>query len=502
MISLLIRIAVVIVFGLLTFLFFKKTSGKYDLFKIIAASILFVALLTWVLPVSQFTGSEMYVGDIARLGVANLFATGVYSLSTVMYQVTFLFVLGGFYGVLSSTKAYKKLVDNIVNLLKGYELPFVIIISFIFAGLASICSEIYQLLIFVPFVITIISNLKLDKITALSTTFGSILIGRLGATYSPAAYNYINSYFGMDFNSEIITKVAIFVLAFVLFNFFNFLHTKETLSKKKRDIITEDKFATVVEETKKSKKENNTAYWPLIVILGVVLVLQVLGYVAWNTSFKISIFETFHNWLLEFKVFDHAIFSYILGASEVGIVKSFGNWDLFTIQIILIIATAITAIAYRVKLDELVGNFINGAKKMSRLVLILILIYTVFVITYWSPIVPTIVDWLMGLTKNFNIYLASLSSFIASTLNVDMDFAIYSIGAYLVSIAGKFTSLTGIIMNAMHGFANLFVPTSGILMLGLAYLNVPYKDWMKYIWKFLAGMLVGLLIIFTIVRYL
>lgn len=81
----------------------KKSIKKHDLFKIIGIAILFTALLTWIIPVSQYTGTEMYVGEISRLGIANLFASGVYSLSTMLYQVTFLLVLGGFYGLLSVT---------------------------------------------------------------------------------------------------------------------------------------------------------------------------------------------------------------------------------------------------------------------------------------------------------------------------------------------------------------------------------------------------------------
>ena len=139
---------------------------------------------------------------------------------------------------------------------------------------------------------------------------------------------------------------------------------------------------------------------------------------------------------------------------------------------------------------------------MSRIVLLLVLIYVVFVITNLSPIVPTITDWIVGLTKNLNVYLASLASLIASILNVDLNFVAYNIGGYFAANAGNFTSLYAIITSSMYGFASFFAPTSAILMIGLAYLDIPYKDWMKYIWRFLLGMLVGLLIIFSIVRFL
>ncbi len=479
----------------------KGMFKKYDLFKIVGITILLAAILTWIIPIGQYTGSEMYIGEINRIGIANLFFTGIYSLSTLLYQVTFLLVLGGFYGLLSSIDAYKGFIEKVVNKLKGKELPFILITSFVFAGLASISSDIYPLLVFTPLFITIILNLKMDKITALCTTFGSILVGKLGATYSNYVFGYINSYFSMGFNTEIITKVAIFVLAFVLFNFFNLLHSKETLKKKNnKDVANEDKFAVVVEE--KKGKKGNTKVWPLVVILAFVLVIQLLGYINWKTSFGIDIFDKFHKWLLGIKIGDHAIFSYILGTEEMGVVQAFGMWSLFNIQIIMIIASIVLAIAYKVNFDKLIGTFIEGAKKMCRIVLLLVLIYVVFVITNLSPIVPTIVDWIIGLTKHFNIYLASLASMIASIFNVDLDFVAYSLGQFYVASAGSYSNVAALIMSSMHGFVGFFAPTSAMLMIGLAYLNIPYKEWMKYIWRFLVGMLAGLLIIFTIVRFL
>lgn len=486
----------------------KKMFKNHDLFKIVGIAILFVALLTWIIPVSQYTGTEMYIGDISRTGIVDLFGSGLYSLSTTLYQVTFIILLGGFYGVLTHITAYRNLVSKIVKMLKGKEIAFILITSFVLAGLASITSDIYQLLLFVPFLVTIILNLKLDKISALSTTFGSILIGRLGATYSTYAYSYINSYFEMTFASEIITKVAIFVLTYVLFNFFNFLHAKKTLNTKKKETFeTEDKFAISLEEkktksTKAAKKEKDTKVWPLIVILAIILIFQILGFIAWKGSFNLDIFENFHTWLTGIKVGDHAIFSYLLGSENIGLVKAFGSWDLFNLEIIIILATLIIAIAYKVGFDKLIEQFLEGVKKVSRLVLLLVMIYAIFIITVWNPFLPTIVDWIMGLAKNFNIYLASLATLIASLFSVDMDYTVYTLGAYFATSAGTHANLAGIIMNSMHGIAGFIAPTSAILMLGLAYLNIPYKEWMKYIWRFLVGMIVGLLIIFTIVRYM
>ena len=45
------------------------------------------------------------------------------------------------------------------------------------------------------------------------------------------------------------------------------------------------------------------------------------------------------------------------------------------------------------------------------------------------------------------------------------------------------------------------MPVSGVLMVGLSYLKIDYKQWFKYIWMFAAVMFAVLLILATIVYY-
>ena len=54
-----------------------------------------------------------------------------------------------------------------------------------------------------------------------------------------------------------------------------------------------------------------------------------------------------------------------------------------------------------------------------------------------------------------------------------------------------------LIMQAMHGFTMLLLPTSAILVSGLAMLKVSFLDYLKYAWKFLLQVLVVCLIVFV-----
>ena len=71
---------------------------------------------------------------------------------------------------------------------------------------------------------------------------------------------------------------------------------------------------------------------------------------------------------------------------------------------------------------------------------------------------------------------------------------------YLTSVVADTASypVIGVIFQSMYGFTMLFAPTSVILMVALSYLDIPYKKWLKTIWKLLLEFLVILLIVFTI----
>jgi uncharacterized ion transporter superfamily protein YfcC len=52
------------------------------------------------------------------------------------------------------------------------------------------------------------------------------------------------------------------------------------------------------------------------------------------------------------------------------------------------------------------------------------------------------------------------------------------------------------------GFTNMLTPTSGVLMAALAMARIPYAEWVKWIWKMVAVLLVlGLLLLLPTVLW-
>lgn len=474
----------------------KKFFEKHDLVKIILIAIVFTLVLTWIIPSGVYQGQDV-TGVITRTGFADLFLGGMMSVSFFLQQILFIVTVGAFYGVITKMEGYKKLVDSLSKKLKGHEIPFILIVSLLITGLTSITTNVFVLFLFIPFIITIARRLNLDNISAYAITFGSMLVGVIGATYGTEGLisfvNYLKYYTTATVDVEIAVRAGILLLAFVLFNFFNVNHVKKVLSSKKANKEEkEDLFA--VEESKQKKAKT----WPVAVGFIVLFLFVVLGFIDWETNFNITIFTEFHNWLLKLAIGDYTIISYLLGVNS----NPLGEWQLYHIIVIMAFVLGILAFIYRVDFDNLLEGIETGIKKILKLVGIITLVYVVFVFMYWSPIVPAMVSWVEGLADSFNPYLATISASISAFFHADFGYTGYALGNLLASYEGDTFNIAYVIYSSMNGLISMFAPTSVIAMVGLAYCDVPYKKWFSYIWKFLVGMLVCLLVIFTLLTYL
>lgn len=473
----------------------KKFFEKHDLVKMILIAIAFTLVLTWIIPSGVYQGEEV-AGTLQRTGISDVFLGGMMSVSFFLQQMLFVVVVGAFYGILTKMDGYKKLVSDLAQKMKKHTIPFVLVLSLLIAGFTSITTNMFVLFLFIPFVISVIRKMGLDDMTAYATTFGSMLIGVLGATYGTEGLlsfiNYLKYYTTATIDVEIAVRAGILLLAFILFNFFNVTHIKKVLTKKSNKEEKEDLFA--VEEPKQKK----TKTWPVILGFVVLFIFMVLGFIDWETNFNISIFTDFHAWLLKLAIGDYTIISYILGANA----AAFGAWQLYHIIAIMAIVLFILAFIYRVNFDTIMEGIETGIQKVLKLVGIMTLVFVIFVFMYWSPIVPTIVSWVNGLADGFNPYLSAISASISTFFHADFGYTGYALGNLLASYEGDSFNIAFVIYITMNGLISMIAPTSIITMLGLSYCDIPYKKWFSYIWKFLLGMLICLLVIFTLLAYL
>ena len=496
------------------FLHFGK-SEEHSVSKVVLWLLFLVILLSWLIPSGTYsTGGTFTASEkLSRIGLVHILYGFTLSIQNFSIQIGFLLAIGLFYGVISNTDGYRALVSRFAKFGKGKEIVVSLIISFVFAFLGSFINNTFVLLAFVPFFVTVLRKMGLDKIATFAVTFGSIFVGVLGVTFGTETLSNFVMYLGYGGSEVTLTtylgvRFGVLALAFILFGVFEFLYIRKHLNKKGNEELEEDVFA--VEETKRK----NAKMWPTIVLLAFVFVIGILGFIYWNTDpngtvvFGIDIFDKFHTMLSEIVIGkdEVAVVGTILGQTlpnlSYDLAPAFGSWYLFNYSALLVVLAVIVAFISRMSVNEFLKNAFNGMKKLFAPILVVILAYMSFIFIYWNPIIPTIIAEIGKISENFNPFVATIQAAIASLFNTDFAYLGFNLSSYLGSFALKEGDITFLIYTTIYGLIGFITPASALLVFGLSYMEIPYKKWLNYIWKFVCAMLVCLLVIFAVLAYI
>ncbi len=482
----------------------KKMFEKNDLIKITLIAVLITIALTWIIPatqVSSYSSTGYTEAEMGRLGIVDIALSGYYELNFFVQQIFVILAIGAFYGIVSKTSSYQAFISKLAKKFRNKTKMFVIGASLFITLLTTFTTHTLVPIVFIPFIASIASKLKLDKLTTFLSTFGALLVGVLGATYGTDSLVYFIQYLStysstFKIDLEVAIRFGVLAVSFLIYSLFTILHMKKVEKNSKAGEEYEDLFESDVTVSNKVKT------WPIALCFYALLILLVLGYVNWS-NFGITTFSNFHNWLTNLSIStsekSYTIISYILGTYA----TAFGSWDPYVIVALFGILLLIIALGNRIKMDDFIDNAIEGMKKVIKPLIIYSFVNLVFIFVYYSPFTTTISRWLLGLTSDgsFNPFIPALSAGITSIFNLDFGYTAYSLGKVLTSFTGHL-NIIYVIYVTITGLMAFIAPTSATLMLGLSYTDLPYKKWIKHIWKFFFIMLVLLLILFSVMTYM
>ena len=500
---------------------------RHNTIKVVLVTLLVFMLLSWILPAAYFSGSYADQGRV-QMGLFDLFSYPTTAISYFGYIAVFVLVVGGFYGILNTIPAYRTLLDNTSKKFQKHGNLVISIIMILLAVITSICGLQLGLIIFFPFLVSLILLMGYDKIVAALTLVGSTMIGVAGSLFAYGNTSVIMSTLSLKITSNWGAKLIILVLGLALLIVNTILYINSLDKKKKSVKASTKKESTKKEDTKKStKKATKTTtkaadktesvkvvktksdidyyvptevkgkhkVWPLVFAFSVIFIIMILAFISWSNAFKISAMEDATSAVTGFKVFGFALFGKLLGN-----VNAFGSWTLNDLSLVMIVAAAFLMIVYKVKFNDGLQAFITGAKRALEPACLVILIYTCLVTVTYHPFQLTIYKFLFGFTKGFNVFTSSIAAILVSVFNADPLYAFQSVLPYLASLVSKKSTyaVIAVVYQAMYGVTMLVAPTSVVLMTVLSYLGISYKEWWKNIWKLVLELFVLMLIIFTI----
>ena len=459
----------------------SKKYNKFDLLKWIGGLFLILVVLTWLIKGGQFASGTFSEADYEPLGLLDLIRIPISTLvNYASYGVLVLFI-GGLYGVMKKTGAYDVLVAKVAGKFAHNSKSFLAITVTLFGLLSAITGLQWVIIILVPLFATILRKLNYSRLSSFMATVGAILIGNVACIYGFNICGYLNYYIGLDINEDVFTKLILFIMLIVVLTLY--------ISKNnKQDDIDADMNKEVVSSDEKR------SVWPLVAILAIMVIFLLVAGYNWYYGVSYNGFT---------QLYENISSNYSWVNNIIGQYSPLGYWGTTEFTMVLLIASMLIAWLYSLSFKDSFDAFASGCKKALRpavyVSLASVIIYAVLGTSTGNNIYFTISNAILGLSENVHALVMTLFSFVSGLFLNDFSYFVGYMSSPLTTLYTdtEMYSYMSLIMQTIHGLVMMFVPTSMILVGGLSYLKINYKDYLKYVWLLLLEVLVICLILFV-----
>ena len=409
----------------------------------------------------------------------------------------FVLLIGGFLGITTKTGALDAGIASVVSKLKGKELILIPVLMFLFSlgGTSFGMSE--ETIAFTALVTTTMIIAGFDPLVSVATIILGSGCGVLGSTVNPflvsVSIGSLNGS-GIEVNQGVVIAInTILWLSSLLISIYFVMNYAKKVYQNKNESILSDLEIEHANEAfigNKSGEEGVVEFTQkrkiVLALFAFTFIIMVIGIIPWE-KFGINIFIST---------------GFLTGSS-------LGNWWFSELGMWFVIMAVIIGVVYKMKENEIVAAFMEGAADMVGVALVIgvskgisVMMTTTGLDTYvlngassllsgMSPIVFTIVAFIIYMTLSFFIPstsgLAGLSMPIFGPLAISLGFS----SEVIISI-----------FSAGSGLVNFVTPTSGVIMGALAIAKVDYTTWVKFVSKVLVAVFISSAIILSIAMIL
>ena len=476
-------------------------------FTILFIIIIIMAILTWFVPAGSYEADEagnIIAGTFAYAdqqpqGLWDIFMAPVKGMlgtdeTPGAIEVSlFILVVGGFLGVVNKTGALDRGIAQVVSANRGREKLLIPLLMFIFALGGTTYGMAEETLAFYPLIIPVMIAVGFDSIVAVSVVLLGSGVGVLGSTVNPFATGVASQALGISPGQGIGLRLVFFFVMYAIATLYVYRYATKVQKDPEISVVSEDyeknkkKFKT--EETNEHKEKMNTRQRIVLFLFGLAFFLMVLGLVPWTLlNENWTIFETFNGWLMGLPVIGT-----VLGQQMVPL----GDWYFMEITMLFLAMAVIIGLVYRLPEGEIVTGFVEGAKDLLSVALIVALARGIQVIMNEGMITATILNFGERTLSDLSPVLFSILTYV---FYIPLSFLIPStsgLAAATMGIMGPLGTFVGVAQDIVvtafqsaSGIVNLITPTSGVVMGALAIAGVELTTW----WKFTAK-LIGIIFV-------
>lgn len=157
---------------------------------------------------------------------------------------------------------------------------------------------------FFPFVATILSKLKFNKMTTFTATIGAMLIGQIGSLYNPTINGLNRIMFQAELNSNMVSRLILFLMLLIILLAFLYLNRNKYVKKEEEILLFE------------TDEKNNRSYIPIIITTLLTTIILFVCMYNWYYMFNTTSVTEAYNSIMSAEIKGYNFMKNIFGISE------------------------------------------------------------------------------------------------------------------------------------------------------------------------------------------
>lgn len=482
----------------------KKKRGMPSSFTILLALLAIVAVITVI--VSGTSG-----GAVTAARLSDFCTAPILGFADALPVCLFVMILGGFLGMMTETGALDNGIAVLVQKLKGNEIMLIPVLMLIFSlggTTYGMCEET------VPFYALLAATMMaagFDPMVGAATVLLGAGCGCLGSTVNPfvvgAAVDALTGV-GIEVNQSIIIGLGavLWIVTTAMSIFFVMNYAKKVKADKGSTILSmqelkdaEEAHGKAASEVHKEVKLTGRQKGVLIAF-AFTFVVMIVGFIP-----LADLNEGVANFFDAGAVYDADGNAVVQGWSALITGLPIGQWYFDEASTWFFLMAVLIGIIGGLSEKQIVNTFITGAADMMSVVLVIALARGISVLMANTGLDVYVLDAaanaLAGLSgvifapMSFLVYFG-LSFLIPSTSGM-ATVSMPIMGPLAVKL-GFSPEVMVMIFSAAIGVVNLFTPTSGAIMGGLALAKIEWTTWLKFALKLIVALSVVCAVILTV----
>ena len=482
----------------------KKKRGMPSSFTILLALLAIVAVITVI--VSGTSG-----GAVTAARLSDFCTAPILGFADALPVCLFVMILGGFLGMMTETGALDNGIAVLVQKLKGNEIMLIPVLMLIFSlggTTYGMCEET------VPFYALLAATMMaagFDPMVGAATVLLGAGCGCLGSTVNPFAVGAaVDALTGVDIavNQSIIIGLGavLWIVTTAMSIVFVMNYAKKVKADKGSTILSmqelkdaEEAHGKAASEVHKEVKLTGRQKGVLIAF-AFTFVVMIVGFIP-----LADLNEGVANFFDAGAVYDADGNAVVQGWSALITGLPIGQWYFDEASTWFFLMAILIGIIGGLSEKQIVNTFITGAADMMSVVLVIALARGISVLMANTGLDVYVLDAaakaLAGLSgvifapMSFLVYFG-LSFLIPSTSGM-ATVSMPIMGPLAVKL-GFSPEVMVMIFSAAIGVVNLFTPTSGAIMGGLALAKIEWTTWLKFALKLIVALSVVCAVILTV----